>query len=30
MLVPPELIDESTDELTINICIEKIKCSVHH
>lgn len=30
LLVPPELVDESTEELTINICIDKIKCAVHH
>jgi E3 ubiquitin-protein ligase SIAH1 len=30
LLVPPDLVDESTDELTINIHIEKIKCAVHH
>ncbi|CAO2193420.1 unnamed protein product [Urochloa humidicola] len=30
LLVPPELVDESTDELIINICFEKIKCAVNH
>ena len=30
LVVPPELVDESTDELTINIRIDKIKCVVHH
>jgi len=30
LLVPPELVDGSTDELTINIRIGKIKCVVHH
>ncbi|KAG2587259.1 hypothetical protein PVAP13_5NG130000 [Panicum virgatum] len=30
LLVPPELVDESTDGLTINIRIDKIKCVVHH
>ena len=30
LLVPPELVDDSTDELTINIRIDKIKCVVHH
>ncbi|PAN32000.1 hypothetical protein PAHAL_5G456000 [Panicum hallii] len=30
LMVPPELVDESTDELTINIRIEKIQCDVHH
>ncbi|CAO2174420.1 unnamed protein product [Urochloa humidicola] len=30
LLVPPELVDESTDELNINICFEKIKCAVNH
>jgi E3 ubiquitin-protein ligase SIAH1 len=29
LLVPRALVDDSTDELTINICIEKIKCAVH-
>ena len=30
LLVPPDLVDESTNELTIKIHIEKIKCVVHH
>jgi E3 ubiquitin-protein ligase SIAH1 len=30
LLVPRDLVDESTDELTINVSIEKIKCAVHH
>nr|CAB3472420.1 unnamed protein product [Digitaria exilis] len=30
LLVPPEILDESTEELTVNICIEKTKCAVHH
>ncbi|XP_066316185.1 E3 ubiquitin-protein ligase SINA-like 7 [Miscanthus floridulus] len=29
LLVPRDLVDESTDELTINISIEKIKCAAH-
>lgn len=30
LLVPPDLVDESTEQLTVNIRIEKIKCAVHH
>ncbi|CAL4964923.1 unnamed protein product [Urochloa decumbens] len=30
LLVPPMLVDESTNELTINICFEKIICAVNH
>ncbi|CAO2185428.1 unnamed protein product [Urochloa humidicola] len=30
LLVPPKLVDESTGELTINICFEKITCAVNH